>query len=112
MSLYDTWHNGFEARDASALGSCLHDDFEFVRHQSGTTMNKAQMIEMLEGFMSSDAVKEQSRRCLYENSDIMVEHAIVDFADGSREAILTCHTLKDGQIIRMETGASPVQRHE
>ena len=110
MSMYDKWNQGFENKDVDAMAACLHDDFTFVRHQSGTTMNKAEMLGMLRGFMASEAVSGQQQRCLYENDEVMVEHSVVDFADGSREAILACHTLKDGQIIRLETGATPVQR--
>jgi len=110
MSLYDKWNQGFENKDVDAMAACLHEDFTFVRHQSGATMNKEQMLGMLRGFMASDAVAGQAQRCLYENDEIMVEHSVVDFADGSREAILACHTLKNGQIIRLETGATPVQR--
>ena len=112
MSVYEKWNAGFENKDLAAMAACLHDQFEFVRHQSGTRMNKAQMLDMLQGFMESEAVSGQAQRCLYENDEVMVEHSIVDFADGSREAILACHILKDGQIIRLETGASPVQRGE
>jgi len=109
MSLYEKWTQGFENKDIDAMAALLHDEFAFVRHQSGTTMNKSQMLEMMQGFMSSESISSRGQRCLYENNDIMVEHSIVDFPDGSTEAILACHTLKDGQVIRMETGASPIK---
>ena len=88
MSIYEKWSSGIDNRDAEALIACLHDDYTFVRHQSGTTMNKAQMSDMLRGFMASDSVVVNSQRCLYENDDILVEHTVMDFADGSREAII------------------------
>ena len=69
-------------------------------------MNKAQMSEMLRGFMASDKVVVTSQRCLYENSEVMVEHSVVDLPDGSREAILTFNQLKDGRIVLTETGAT------
>ena len=50
------------------------------------------------------------QRCLYENEDILVEHSVMDFPDGTREAVLHAHMLKDGKIIRTETGATPVSR--
>ena len=108
MSVYEKWSGGVEARNAEAMIACLHEDFVFVRHQSGTEMNKTQMSEMLRGFMASDQVVVRSQRCLYENNEVMVEHSVMDFADGSTEAIIGFNQLKDGLIFRTETGATPV----
>ncbi len=110
MSVYEKWSTAVDNRDADQLIACLHEDFTFVRHQSGTTMNKSEMAEMLRGFMSSDSVVVQSQRCLYENDEVMVEHSVMDFADGSREAILGFNRLKAGLIVHMESGATPVAR--
>jgi len=110
MSLFESWSAAFENRNADAAAACLHDDFTFVRHQSGTTMNKAEMLEMFKGFLSNDSVVMHSQRCLYENAEIMVEHSVMDFPDGSREAIMSFNTLKDGQIVRTETGATPISK--
>ena len=110
MSVFEKWAGGIAKRDADALIECLHDDYEFVRHQSGTSMNKAAMSEMLRGFMANDSVVVHSQRCLYENSEVMVEQSVMDFADGTREAVLGFNTLKDGQIIRTETGATLVNK--
>jgi len=106
MSIYEKWSTAIENRDASGLIACLHDDYTFVRHQSGTTMNKAQMSEMLRGFMSSESVQVNAQRCLYENDDVMVEHTVMDFADGTREAVLSFNSLQDGLIVRTESGAT------
>ena len=110
MSLFEKWSNAVENRDADTLIACLHDDYTFVRHQSGTTMNKAEMAEMLQGLMSSDSVVVHSQRCLYENDEIMVEHSVMDFADNSREAIVSVNRLKDGLIAHTETGATLVNK--
>jgi ketosteroid isomerase-like protein len=104
--LYEKITAALESRNADAWTELLHDDFEFVRHQSGTSMNKAETIEMMRGFMASDSVQEQDRRCLYENDDIVVVHSFMNFADSSREAILVFYTKKDGQLLRSETGAT------
>jgi len=109
MSIYERWSQASEQRNAEAMVACLHDDYVFVRHQSGTTMNKAAMSEMLRAFMSSDSVVVRSQRCLYENESVCVEHSVMDFSDGTREAILSFHRIQDGQFIRSETGATPVQ---
>jgi ketosteroid isomerase-like protein len=110
MSVYEKWSRAITDRDADALVACLHDDYTFVRHQSGARMNKEQMAEMLRGFMASDQVVVHSQRCLYENDEVLVEHSVIDFADGSREAIVGFNRLKDGLMIHTETGATMVEK--
>ena len=107
--LYDKITAALEARDAEAWNQFLHEDFVFVRHQSGSSMDKTQTLEMMRQFMASDAVQERDRRCLYENDDALVVHSIMDFADGSTEAILVFYAKKDGKITRSETGATPLK---
>ena len=106
MAMYDTWSAAFDNNNLEALAKHLHEDFVFVRHQSGAKMNKKQMLQMLDTFMKSDELSSHDRRCLYENDDVLVEHSVVDFPDGSSEAILTCLTKSGGRFIRMETGAT------
>ena len=110
MSLFEIRAKAIENKDAEGLIASLHDDFNFVRHQTGSTMNKADMSEMLRGMMSSDAVKIHSVRCLYENEEVLVEHTVMNFPDGSCEAIVGFCRLKDGLIIEMETGATPIAK--
>ena len=110
MSVFEKWSKGIEDRNADALIECLHDDFEFVRHQSGASMNKSQMAEMLGGFLSNDSVQTRSLPCLYENDEALVMHSVVDFADETTESIIAFHRLKDGKIFSMETGASIVSK--
>ena len=110
MSIYKAWSTAAENRDAEAMIACLHDDFTFVRHQSGTTMNKSEMAAMLRSFMSSELVVMHGQRCLYENEEVMVEHSVMDFADGSREATIAFNRLKDGLIAHTETGATPIAK--
>ena len=110
MSIYDQWSRGIQERNADALIACLHPDYRFVRHQSGTEMNRDQMAEMLRGFMSSDRVVVNNQRCLYENDEIMVEHTVMDFADGTREAVLSFNRLQDGLMVLTESGATPIER--
>ena len=110
MSVFKKWSQAIENRDGDALVSCLHEEYQFVRHQSGTTMDKSEMSQMLRGFMASDKVVVHSQRCLYENNEVFVEHSVMDFPDGTREAIMTFNRLRDGLIIQTETGATLVQR--
>ena len=108
MSHFERWSTATKARDAEAMIACLHEDYTFVRHQSGTSMNKSEMSDMLRAMMSSDKVKVHSHRCLYENDEVMVEHSVMGFPDGSTEAIISFHRLQDGKVIQVETGATPV----
>ena len=110
MSLYDKWYNAFHTKDIEAAKALLHEDYTFVRHQTGTTMNKTEMSGMLAAFMSSEDVVVHSQRCIYENDEILVEHSVMDFADGSREAVMGVSRLKDGLIIHTETGATPIAK--
>ena len=68
------------------------------------------MIEMVGQMFSSDSVNIVEGRCIYENDEILVEHNLMDFADGSRESIIAVHELKDGKIIKTETGATLVKK--
>jgi hypothetical protein len=108
--LYADVAKAMETRNAEAWNDLLHPEFEFVRHKSGTSMDKAQTIAMMRQFMASDAVEEHSRRCLYENDDILVAHSVMSFADGTSESVIAVYTKKDGLIVRSETGATPVDR--
>ena len=95
-----------EERDARHYIEALHDDYEFVRHQTGTTIGKSQMSEMMASMMANEQVVINEPRCIYENEDILVEHSVMDFPDGTTEAVLSAHSLKNGQIVRTETGAT------
>lgn len=108
MSLYDKMMAAFESRDAAALLDCYHADYEFVRHQTNTTLSRAEWQPMMEGMMQSDQWKMFSSNCLYENDDILVAHSVMSFPDGSKEAVMAVHIKKDGKAVRTETGATPI----
>ena len=108
--LYDKMTAAMETRNAEAWADLLHEDYVFVRHQSGSTMNKPQVMEMMRQFMASEKVQESQRRCLYENDKVLVIHSVMDYADDSREAVLVFHDKKDGLLIRTETGATRLER--
>ena len=108
--LYDKMTAAMETRNAEAWADLLHDEYVFVRHQSGSTMNKPEVMEMMRQFMASEKVQESQRRCLYENDEVLVIHSVMDYADDSREAVLVFHDKKDGLLIRTETGATRLER--
>lgn len=110
MSLYDTIAKAIDEKDAGMYTDLFHDDYEFVRHQTGTTMLREQMVEMMKMMMANEKVVIRNARCVYENDDILVEHSVMDFPDGTTEAVMSVHTLRDGKIIRTETGATLISK--
>ena len=110
MSLYDTIAKAIDEKDAGMYSDLFHDDYEFVRHQTGTTMLREQMVEMMKMMMANEKVVIRNARCVYENDDILVEHSVMDFPDGTTEAVMSVHTLRDGRIIRTETGATLISK--
>jgi len=110
MSVFKKWLKGIEQRDADTLIELLHEDFEFVRHQFGTFLNKTQMSEMMRQMVSNELVVPKMHRCIYENEEVLVDHSVMDFPDGTTEAILRCSLLKDGKIIKSETGATLISK--
>ena len=110
MSLYDTIAKAIDEKDAGMYTDLFHDDYEFVRHQTGTSMQREQMVEMMKMMMANEKVVIRNARCVYENEDILVEHSVMDFPDGTTEAVMSVHTLRDGRIIRTETGATLVPK--
>jgi len=109
MSVFEAAQSAIATGDAKKFIDLLDDDFEFVRHQSGTSMNKAEMSTMIPEMMSNGVFKSESHRLLYENDDIMVEHYIMDFPDGTKEAIIGVNSLRNGKIVRLETGATSLK---
>jgi predicted SnoaL-like aldol condensation-catalyzing enzyme len=109
MGVYELLIKAMEERDAKHYIEALHDDYEFVRHQTGTTMGKSKMSEMMASMMANEAVVIKEPRCIYENDEILVEHSVMDFPDGTTEAVMAVHTKKEGKIVRTETGATLIQ---
>ena len=109
MGVYALLMKAMEERDAKHYIEALHDDYEFVRHQTGTTMGKPKMSEMMISMMANEDVVIKEPRCIYENDEILVEHSVMDFPDGTTEAVMAVHTKKEGKIVRTETGATLIQ---
>ena len=110
MSLYDTMAKATEERDATMYTDLFHPEYEFVRHQSGTSMNRDQMAEMMKIMMANEKVVIRDSRCIYENDDIMVAHSIATFPNGTTDAVMYVGILKDGKLFRTETGSTPINK--
>ena len=59
MAIYDTISKAIEEKDAGMYTDLLHEDYEFVRHQTGTSMHREQMVEMMNMMMASSVVSVQ-----------------------------------------------------
>ena len=111
MSVYEKISAARKNMDLEAWVSLLHEDYTFVRHQSNTTLSRKEWIPMIEGFfeaMKNGKMENQSSRCIYENQDILVQHDVIVFPDGTKEAVMGVHTLKDGKVVKTETGATQI----
>ena len=112
MSTYEKMVKSFEDNNLDAYLDLLHQDYVFVRHQSGQEVSKKDWTPTVTGMyeaMSEGKLTFTENRCLYENDDVLVMHNMGSFPDGSKEAIIAVHTFKDGKIIRTESGATPVK---
>ena len=108
MSLYEKMKTASENRDVDAYLECIHDDFIFVRHQSGIELRKGEWTPMLTAMMQNDKLEINDQRCIYENNEILVTHSMMNFPDGTSEAVMLVNLLKDGKVVRVETGATPI----
>ena len=106
MSIYQAQEAAREANDMEAYAATFHDDYQFIMHLDNSTMDKEKSMEMFTFMMNSDDFVTHESRCLYESNEAMVTHGVMSFPDGTREAVLAFHKIKDGQIITMETGAT------
>jgi hypothetical protein len=59
--------------------------------------------------MESSSLEFSKQRRLYENSEIIAERSFMKFPDGTSEAVLIVNHVKDGKILRFETGATPIK---
>ena len=63
MSLYEKMKTASENRDVDSYLDCIHDDFVFVRHQTGAEMSKDEWSPMLTAMMQSDKLEIKDQRC-------------------------------------------------
>ena len=106
MTLYQQLNQTMLDRDVEKYMSLLHEDFTVVFHKSGNSFTKQEWAEMVTGMMANEKFIQESSRCVYENDEIIVEHSFMSYPDNTREAVMLVAMLKDGKVIKMETGAT------
>mgnify|MGYP001429082843 FL=1 len=106
MSIIAAYNEAWENGDVEALAGIIHDDCVFNPHVGGITMSKSDIL----GFAGGEGTpRAENERTLFENDEVGVAHSIVHFANGSTsEAVMSFMRFKDGKIILMETGATPL----
>ena len=99
MSIITAYNEAWDNGDAGALEELIHDDCVFNPHVGGITMSKSDILGFVKG----------GNTPTFENDEVGVAHSIVHFANNSdSEAVMSFMRFKDGKIISMETGATPL----
>ena len=106
MSLLKRYTDAIDKKDEATMNEILHDDFKFTMHKSGNSLGKADVIKWA---MSGD-INQDKTRIVYENNEVGVHHSQVTFNDGNVEAVMAVYRYKDGKIISLETGATPLSK--
>jgi|TARA_B110000967_G_C18578595_1_gene408521 ketosteroid isomerase-like protein len=105
MSIITKYNEAWKKGNKETLAEIIHDDFVFNPHVGGVTMSKSDMM----GFAGNDTIRPENDRILFENNDVGVAHSVIHFTNGSTsEAVLSFLKFKNGKIISMETGATPL----
>ena len=106
MSILNKYTYAINNKYETTMNELLHDDFKFTMHKSGNSIGKADVIKWA---MSGD-INQDKTRLVYENDEVGVHHSIVTFYDGNVEAVMAVYKYKDGKIISLETGATPMSK--
>jgi len=107
MSLIEKLWDAEENKDLEKYYEVLSEDYVWVKHSTGEEIGRDVLGEW---FISDDAPKSEKNRIIYENDEIGVAHSFVTFKDGSKQAVLIVYTIRDGKIIRSETGATNIPK--
>ncbi len=111
MSVYENMISSFDNCNVQSYLNLLHKDYVFIRHQSGQKLSKEDWtptVTIMFNAMSEGELRFEENRCIYENDDILVMHGIGHFPDGTKEAIMSVHSLSNGKIIKTESGATRI----
>ena len=103
MSLIQKLIDAQDNQDLKAYNEVVSEDYVWIKHSTGEEIPRDELSKWL---ISPDAPKTESCRIIYENNEIGVAHYFISFKDGTRQAVLVVYIIKDGKIIRSETGAT------
>tara|TARA_A100001011_G_scaffold235155_1_gene243234 strand:+ start:162 stop:497 length:336 start_codon:yes stop_codon:yes gene_type:complete len=105
MSLFEKYTKEWNEKGITAFLKCHHDYYELVIHSTGEVrkMDNIDWDQMMELMVAANV---DEHRCIYENDEIIIEHQIISYGSGYREALMLVHQLKDGLMWRTESGAT------
>ena len=103
MSVIQKLIDAQDNQDLKAYNEVVSKDYVWVKHSTGEEVPRDELSRWL---ISLDAPKTENTRIIYENNEIGVAHYFISFKDASRQAVLVVYIIKDGKIIRSETGAT------
>ena len=107
MSVIQKLIDAQDNQDLKAYNEVVSEDYVWVKHSTEEEIPRDELSKWL---ISPDAPKSENARIIYENDEIGVAHYFVSFKDGSRQAVLVVYNIKDGKIIRSETGATNITK--
>ena len=108
MTVYDKLMKVMGDRNVEGYIDLIHENAEVIFHKSGDRFGKTEWASMVAGMMQNPKFVSDASRCVYENEEILVAHNFMSYPDDTKEAVMLVCMLKDGKIIRMETGATPL----
>ncbi len=106
MSIIEKMTKIVNEGDTAGAEQLIHNDFKFLMHSSGNSLNKKDVVE----WIGKKDVKKDNVRVLFENNEVGFEHAMVTFNDGNKEAVMSYYKFKDGKVVHQETGATKLQK--
>ena len=110
MSFFEKWESAITNKDLDAMVELMHPEWTMVMHSTGKDVDLNDYKETIGKVVVSGKLIRNDVRCMYENDDIMVSHAIVTFPNGATDALMYVGILKDGKLFRTETGSTPLDK--
>ena len=106
MMLFDKFNETFDRGDIVGVAECFHEDMQMTMHSNGSSISKQEWLDRFGPML--DKLKREKVRCLYENEDLLVTHSFITFPNGSCEAVIWVGLKRDGLIVSVETGSTPI----
>ena len=103
MAIIQQFYDAWDSQDIETVDKLTHENFIAWSHSG----NKGYTKEEWMSWISPDFPKAEKLRIIFENDEIAVTHQFMSFKNGN-EAVLCAWSIKDGKIIKCETGATPI----
>ena len=103
MGIMKQFSDAWDTQDKETVDNLLDPDCVVWSHANNKGLTKEEFM----AWMSTDFPKSEKFRVIYENEEIGVTHEFLSFQSG-KEAVLYAWSIKNGKIIRIETGAKPI----